>query len=951
MKKLNQFISLLLVFSMLLPSFPAIAIESLPGAEEASVNVINSLNQSRLPETEEADPIPQSPPGTPPGIICTQLDQTPNPLNGVCCVPLVKNAQGKCDEPPFNDSALVSCSSSADCSGGTGCFPQSASDLFSSLSPSTEDTEIISEKKQELEAQLEEFIQKPVGASCVHARGCVSYSCSSIGKCEDKKVCRFADAGENAAAGIDCGKGLLKKPNGVCEIDPNAKNPVYLGLLTDATIKPLGQCEFQLDEESRKKSMIAMQSLRAMEWFLASISIPADKECFDVMPLLKTEIGGTFLETRKNILKNFTDVNNEIEFDYKQLIDASKKYQYGKSEGPVNNDAKQVTIHKDEVISDKDLATRQTSGYDNLVMMFRRNILFQDYEKAMLETVKASNLKVAGLSKSMGDWKDYDTFWNIGTKAYDAYSYKCEGSRFKKKKFLGSWKTKYYNPLQNRWAVHYEVNGSAAGNADIVRRDGVAEVLKLIGGKATKQDAIAEFTKSKYYLIDPMLFSGMQYQGAPKALKSKSSFLGIFGGFKDLRKAYFIKGDSNGSFKKMHTDLQPKIKEFYKNLKLVKEQKGFIYEPELLTTEAKDCLDNPADPSKCAKFQPFLDGVADEGFAHFLAYSYSTKDSYSEFFSNATTYRRRLLAKIEVDMQNISKYYETIIAHRNKQNACIKRVINGLADSEILESNDDGLSEGSYFDPSKGGKQPGVNTSRKSTNAIRKLSPISRGKFSFNLADTNLSKLGNGSMMDNIATSGSSSSRAGLSASESAFLASRKDAMVKANEKAASAGVNVAGKEKAVMDSINNLARGGSGAGASGATGVKGSSAFGFGDGTGKASVSGDEAGKNEMDGDKAAGTGPGTIGVGGAANAGAGAGLDGLAGVGAGTSGSDDAGAGATEGTGLSDADKDKLMSEYERNKGDYQGSEEDGIFSKVSKAYVRNLDKVLNKKKKIEP
>lgn len=917
MKFLNQCVSLLLIFSMLGQSVPAFAIvepDDLPGAEEILT--------------------PENPPGTPAGVTCSVVDETPNPLTGVCCVGLEKNAQGKCDEPAFKDTALVSCSTGAECTNGTGCYPQSASDLFSGVSPSTADEQLLSEQKQELEAQLDETINpKPVGAVCVHAKDCVSYSCSA-GICEDKKVCRFAGAGEFASATINCGKDLIKKPNGMCDIDPNAKNPIYLGLLAESTIEPLGKCEFRLDEESRKKSIVAMQSLRAMEFFLASISIPANKECFDVMPLLKNEIGATYLTTRKNILSNFTEVLNQIEFDYKQLIAAKEK-----------SDA-MLTIHTDEVISESDLATRQTSGYDNLMMMYRRNLLFQSYETAMLDTVKASNVKVAGLSKGMADWKDGDKSWNIGTKTVAAYN--CEGSKYKKKKFLGSWKTKYYDQVKDRWSVHYEVSGSAEGNASIIKRDGVAEVLKLIGGKASKQEAINEFTKSKYYLIDPMLFSGMQYQGAAKALKSKSSFLGLFGGFKDLRKAYYIKGDSAGSYRKMHSDLKPKIIEFYKNLKMNKEQKGFVYEPELLTTEAKDCLDNPGEGSKCEKFQPFLDSVHDESFAHFLAYSYSNKDSYSGFFSNATTYRRRLLAKMEVDMQNISKYYETIISHRNKQNECIERVINGLADSGILESNNDGLTEGgTYYDPTKGGKPSVVPGSRTANNAIRRLTPSSRNKFIFNLVDSSLNKLGNSSLMDNVATSGLSSSRGGVSASESAFLASRKDAMVKANTKASASGVDVAAKEKAVMDSINALARGGSGA-----SGARSSSAFGFGGGTGKASVSGDTASKNEVDGDKAVGTGPGTIGVGGAAAAGSG--LGNLSGLGGAAGSGDDASGGAgasSDGTGLSDGEKERLMSEYERNKDDYQGSEEDGIFSKVSKAYVRNLEKVLTKKKKIEP
>ncbi len=943
MKKLNEFISLFLVFTMIVSSFPANAVEP----------IINSESMTNLAGAEEETLVAQNPPGTTEGVQCSVVDQTPNPTNGVCCVGLEKNALGKCDEPAFNDTSLVSCTSGSDCSGGTGCFPQSSSDLFSSVSPSTEEVQVLSDKKLELQAQLDETPNpKPVGAICIHSKDCVSYSCSA-GICEDKKVCRFAGAGEFASATINCGKDLIKKPNGMCEVDPNAKNPIYLGLLSESTIQPLGKCEFRLDEESRNKSLVAMQSLRAMEFFLATISVPAEKECFQVMPLLKNEIAAPFLTMRKNILSNFTDQLNQIEFDYKQLIDASKKYQYSNVEGVSgNNNPQQLTIHKDETISDKDLATRQTSGYDNLMMMYRRNILFQSYEKSMLDTVKIANVKVSGLSKGMGEWKDGDTSWNIGTKFVAAYN--CEGSKYQRKRFLGSWRTEYYNHVKDRWSVHYEVSGSAADNASIVKRDRVAEVLKMIGGKATKEEAITEFTKAKYYLVDPMLYSDMTYMGPNKPLRSRSSFLGIFGGFRDLRRAHYINGDSSASYKKMHTNLQPKLKEFYRSLKMNKDQKGFVYEPELLTTEAKDCLDSPADPSKCEKFQPFLDNVNDEAFAHFLAYSYSNKDSYEGFFSNATTYRRRLLAKLEVDMLNISKYYETIITHRDKQNDCIEKVINGLAGSGILESDDDGLSEGgSYFDPTKGGKQPGVNTSGQAMSAIRTMSPLSRAKFQLNLANSPINRLGKNSMMDNVATSGETSSRGGIDSTQSAFLAARKDAMLNANSKASAAGINVAAKEKAVTDSINSLARinGGLGSG-SGATGARASSAFGFGDGTGKAAVSGESASKNEISGDEATGNNARVITVGAGANAGVGVGV-----------GADDSSdfeksyhsrgllRPGTKATGLSNSDQNKIMSEYERTKNDYKGTEDDGIFSKVSKAYVRNLDKILNKKEKIEP
>ncbi len=48
-----------------------------------------------------------------------------------------------------------------------------------------------------------------------------------------------------------------------------------------------------------------------------------------------------------------------------------------------------------------------------------------------------------------------------------------------------------------------------------------------------------------------------------------------------------------------------------------------------------------------------------------------------------------------------------------------------------------------------------------------------------------------------------------------------------------------------------------------------------------------------------------------------------------------------------LNEADQEVVMANYERTKGDYKSDEEDVLFQKVSKAYVRNLEKVLKKKK----
>src|SRR6476620_248276 len=99
MEKMNKFVSLLLVFSLLLPYVPAV---------------------HAVAPVDEQDGQPVNPPGTAPGVICSQMGQTPNLLTGgVCCVCLEPNQAGKCDEPTFTDPALVSCTSDSSCSGGT----------------------------------------------------------------------------------------------------------------------------------------------------------------------------------------------------------------------------------------------------------------------------------------------------------------------------------------------------------------------------------------------------------------------------------------------------------------------------------------------------------------------------------------------------------------------------------------------------------------------------------------------------------------------------------------------------------------------------------------------------------------------------------------------------------------------------------------------------------------
>lgn len=932
MESMKKFISLLLVFSI-------------------TVQPV-SYAQTDPDETDETvNPFTQNPPGTPPGVQCTSIDQTPS-SNGVCCVGLQLNGAGKCDEVPYSDPALVSCNPTApSCSGGTGCFPQRSTDLYSGLSSSTESEEVKSDNVAAIFAQMSDD-PKPSG-SCVHPRDCESYNCVA-GNCQEKMVCRFAGENEVAPAGVDCGKGLAKNVSGKCELTPEAKNPVYLGLLNDANIEAKGQCRFELAEETKRKSIIAMRSLRAMEWFFSTLNVKTDDDCFRVTPLLKDQIGIPFRETRKNILSNFTEVLNGIETDYKKLLTAKEESK------------KMLSIHNGESIVEGDLATRQTSGYDTLMILYRRNNLMQSLEQAMLETVKGANTSLTGLSQNIGSWSGGSTSWKIGDENISAFN--CNGSKYKKRVIL-TWKTKYYKKIQDRWANYYEVTADAAGNADIVKKDLVKKHLALIGGVSDEQ-AVTDFATGKYYLMDPMMFAGMNQgsYGTAKKLKKKSGFA-IFGGFKDLRHAWYIKGDGTGSYTKMYNDIRPSLESYYRSMKTNSSQKGFIYEPELLTTEAKDCLDNPENAAGCKDFQSFLDEVQDEAFANYLAWSHSKKDDYSSYFSDATTYRRKLLAKMEVDMQNIQKYYEEVIQHRDRQNACLEKVMNGLIKNDILVDGSGGIQEGGVpikatpgFAVNVKGNTNTLATSQKPGALVgSKINPITRSRFQFDLRGNANSKLSSGSILDSagIGNAGdiSNSAKGGVGNTSSALLAIRKSELKKANDKASGAGINVAAKEKTIKGIVDSLAT--RGAGASGISGSGGSSTAANASnsaisGIGGPSVSGSEDAMNGDDANKDADknkTGANGIPFGSAGNSSGygsgsseGAGADGAGGVGA------NANANAKDGSGLTDAEREKLLAEAERNRGELSDTEGDELFKKVSKAYVRNLDKVLNKKKKID-
>jgi hypothetical protein len=204
------------------------------------------------------------------------------------------------------------------------------------------------------------------------------------------------------------------------------------------------------------------------------------------------------------------------------------------------------------------------------------------------------------------------------------------------------------------------------------------------------------------------------------------------------------------------------------------------------------------------------------------------------------------------------------------------------------------------------------------------------------------------STKSNLSGSGSSGkqltgSAANLSASANGSQAARKNDMLNANGRAQKAGVDVSSKESkvnAIIDSMN-----GSGGSSSSSFG----SSAGAGGGLSSGSSSNSKLGSNALaalspdaskksDQDKAAAD----------AKAAAAAAMRKIT-FGAG-SGGDGTGRNSTQGKttdALSDSDKETVLENYQRTRSDYEGSDADDLFEKVSKAYVRNLDRILIRKR----
>ncbi|MFA5584278.1 MAG: hypothetical protein WDA09_08680, partial [Bacteriovoracaceae bacterium] len=715
----------------------------------------------------------------------------------------------------------------------------------------------------------------------------------------------------------------------------------------------------------------ALKSLRAMEWLFATISRSDSDDCFRVNAKLRDQIGKPFVETRKYLLQDFSAYYARIKKDHETV----KAALMSNSDSKVQSD-KMVEVHgavsetgneeERQMITEHALATRQSSGYDMMMFMYRRNLLFQSYEKGMLTNISNAYSQLSALSQEMAKWSDGATGWSLGDQYVSAFSCKA---KYKKLTWKG-WKTKRYNNVANRWTDYYEVSGTKELNLNPTKDAQVIEQLKIIGNLDKDEDVLRVFNR-KHYLLDPLMPGRTEQTGAlaftrfgtKKNLRSGGLFR--FLKKRDSRNPRYLKGTNViQSYTGLRDDFKARIIQFYQEMRLDESQKGFVFEPELISTDAVDCVEKVGkelDPQdKCSEFNQFIDDLTDYGMAQFLAYSYHTKSKYSGYFTNSQTWRRRLLNRLEVDLQNLNRYYSDIIRIREKQIVCLESLINHVSDNYLNGGNTISQGGKNYYD---GGEYKGSSAgSAEVGGKIGSLSGVSRDRYSFK-GNTSSWKSIADSLINSTTEADPSSGLAGntnisggnASLTSDAFNKGR-EMMLESNKTLSEKGINVNDKNSRFLSSLYGSS-GDALNGANSASGPSQNSSYNgirsFSSGNGY-----DLNFKNDMKGDlgletndQLASIAPGTTGLNGndinIQGSSSGSIRESYENSNRSESGSV---ANYTDPTGMSEDEKNVMMANYERTKGRYRPQETDSLFDVVSKAYVRNLDKVLTRRKKID-
>ncbi len=856
--------------------------------------------------------------------------------NWGCCNKLVREGD-TCKDKSIVDESLQTCSGPSDhgsCPSTLGCYKLRVDeDLFNAdpEDPAQEEQMLALEDKfeEQQSKELGDNDPKENGQLCYRNLECASYSCEKF-KCVDRFICREADLDEFAPGNIECESPLVKDTaTGKCI---TAGVNFFSGLIGDVAVQQLSgqQCQFQVVptkpnltfKDLKNAVNLSVLSLRSMEWLFSTASGSNHNECQFVMQMMRDRFV-ELVNERKEVLHLFNKDMIFIEDNF-ALINGAKKDDLSNVSTLCTDAAGNY-----EMTTKHDVALRKASGKDFLCYLKRRNLLFKEYEKAMFSWAAKVQALVKNYNDTVFTWGEKDKSWNVlGT----GKSYKDRDCR--------DWSS-WHKKVKKRWGQRYKVAPGHDINKKITDKENIIQFLKYVDS-----EAVSKFTNKRYFLLDPLLPGGYQAGVSFGDYGLDRNFNGKFDRYLKRRA---IGGKARG-YEQIYDGFSTRLPEFYKSLPKGIDQDKFIYEPEIASSyEYRGCMNKIDDP-KCAPFKEWITMVQDMSFVQMISYSHHSRKKYKSYYSNENTLRRKLFNNLyDVSLVNLSKYYAALSGTnglRDKQDACLTRAIDQF-EGEDFKGEGVGVTEGStnYY-------QATDNTYLQNNKGPSKyLKPnikVNSGiPAKFLLAGHNFS-LKNSGEMDNNSSQGTGASSGTLSSQASSALAARVKLMEDTNAKAISKGVDVAAKDATLRQSLASVgqlsALGGNGANA----GQRGSS---FGSLGGANSSS---QGNSDKDSDKESGE-QGKFEFGGYSLPGVGgkSGSDGIvggAGSGSGFGSSSGSSASQNDPSGLSDEEKDVMSANYERNKRDYKPNEEDTLFQVLSKTYVRNLDKVLTRKKKLD-
>ena len=840
-----------------------------------------------------------------------------------CCENLVLDGR-TCKDPSIEDTSLKKCSAHGECGGELGCYPMTDDDMFTTDSDDEAEqvaVDALEEKFEEQQNSLGDEEPKTEGQACYRNMECESYSCVKF-RCEaPQKICRKANKDEIAPGNIQCDEPLEKNSNLVCG---DYTVPYFKGSLGELLVapKPGGtSCEFQLvstekdsagnpltDRHIQGAINLAIKTTRSMEWLYSTVSNPNHVDCLWTREYMKNEMN-KLIEERKEILKLYNDDMLFVEGNFKVISTAQAE-----------NQTTTPTLCQDgsgnyEVVTFHDIAMRKATGIDFLCYMKERNRLYMAYELKMKALIAKLNDVTSKYNDTVFKWGEKDKNWTTGNLNREWKNRDCR--RF----------PRWHKKTKRRWSQRYRVNKSAAKNTEAINKAGVLAYLSFI-----PNGDLSDFSSmtSSFYLIDPLMPGG--YSAGVK--------------FGDFGKGALYRRRLNGD--KSLIDIYDKFGDqlipYLKSLRKGTSPELFIVEPEISGSyEMRGCLNN-SDRPECANFTNYVNDLKDFAFAQMLAYSRHSKKKYKNFFKNDGTWRRNLFARYETDLVNLQTYYEALSGDkglRMKQNECLDRLISGVS-SDFANTEGSGISTGlsNYY------IQTSTNFAASGTSANQYNKPKINGSNGtpkeFNLRAFNNSLKGNSGLKDK----SSSTSNAGSGSVDSASigngqLASRIKKIAATNQKAKQKGIDVAGQSEQIL---NSMARSGlnSGAGVSQSSPNTSSSGAMTSSGN-KATLDADSKSKGSQVSSVDSSPLRGAV-LGSGQNAGIFSGIT----AGSGPGSSD--GFSSTNPSGMSEEEKSIMAANYERTKSEYQTNEDDSLFQVLSKTYVRNLDKILTRKKKLQ-